>query len=92
MAVKDACYKMMVRPIIEYAAIIWSSFTQSAIYKLESVQRKACSKIHMLDTPVHVSDSYSYITAIKLANFKNVDGLRLKLYYDVQNHQQCSSG
>ena len=40
-AVKEACYKMMVRPILEYAAIIWSPFTQSAIYKLESAQGKA---------------------------------------------------
>ena len=32
---------MIVRPILEYAAIIWSPFTQSAIYKLESAQRKA---------------------------------------------------
>ena len=40
-AVKEACYKMMVRSILEYAAIIWSPFTQSAINKLESAQRKA---------------------------------------------------
>ena len=41
MRIKDTCYKMMVRPIIEYAAIIWSPHTQSAICKIETVQRKA---------------------------------------------------
>ena len=40
-AVKDACYKIMIRPIIEYAAIIWSPYTQSLINNLETVQRKA---------------------------------------------------
>ena len=42
MRIKDTCYKMMVRPIIEYAAIIWSPHTQSAtVCKIETVQRKA---------------------------------------------------
>ena len=40
-AVKDACYKIMIRPIIEYAAIIWSPYTQSLINNLEAVQRKS---------------------------------------------------
>ena len=40
-AVKDACYKIMICPIIEYAAIIWSPYTQSLINNLETVQSKA---------------------------------------------------
>ena len=40
-AVKDACYKIMIHTIIEYAAIIWSPYTQSLINNLEAVQRKA---------------------------------------------------
>ena len=40
-AVKDTCYKIMICPIIEYAAIIWSPYTQSLINNLEAVQRKA---------------------------------------------------
>ena len=31
----------MICPIIEYAAIIWSPYTQSLINNLETVQRKA---------------------------------------------------
>ena len=37
-AVKDAYYKIMICPIIEYAAIIWSPYTQSIINNLETVQ------------------------------------------------------
>ena len=40
-AVKDTCYKTMIRPIVEYAAIIWSPHMQSQINNLETVQRKA---------------------------------------------------
>ena len=39
-AIKGACYRM-IHPIIEYAAIIWSPYTQSLINNLETVQRKA---------------------------------------------------
>ena len=44
-AVKDACYKIMIHPIIEYAAIIWSPYTQSLINNLEAVQRKAVRSV-----------------------------------------------
>ena len=40
-SVKDACYKSMIRPIAEYAATIWCPHTQSSIYNLERIQRKA---------------------------------------------------
>ena len=40
-AVKDACYKIMIHPIIEHAAIIWNPYTRSLINNLEAVQRKA---------------------------------------------------
>ena len=41
--VKDAYYKIMIHPTIEYAVIIilWSPYTQSPINNLEAVQRKA---------------------------------------------------
>ena len=39
--VKECCYKIRVRPIMEYACAIWDPYTQANIYKLEMVQRRA---------------------------------------------------
>ena len=34
-------YQTYIRPIIEYAGIVWSLYTQSSIYAVEMLQRKA---------------------------------------------------
>ena len=39
--VKKNCYLSMVRPILEYASIVWSPHTQCDIHKIEMVQRCA---------------------------------------------------
>jgi len=36
-----SCYRIMVRPIIEYAASVWDPHTLSNINKLEAIQRRA---------------------------------------------------
>ena len=41
MAVKAQCYTTLVRPIMEYACIIWEPVTQKNIRELEMVQRRA---------------------------------------------------
>ena len=38
---KKLCYLAMVHPILEYASTVWSPYTNSNIYKLEMVQRRA---------------------------------------------------
>jgi len=38
--IKCSCYKIMVRPIVEYAATIWDPHTFCNIGKIESVQRR----------------------------------------------------
>ena len=38
---KVKCYQTYIRPIIEYAAVIWSPHTQSDIHIVEMLQRKA---------------------------------------------------
>ena len=39
--VKINCYKSLVRPILEYASIVWSPHTQLNINKVEKIQRQA---------------------------------------------------
>ena len=39
--IKTQCYTTLVRPIVEYAAIIWDPVTQRNIYELEMAQRRA---------------------------------------------------
>ena len=41
--VKEACYKLMMRPILEYSSTVWSPFTKKNITMIESVQRRAAS-------------------------------------------------
>ena len=38
---KVKCYQIYIRPIIEYAAIMWSPYTHSSIHAVEMLQRKA---------------------------------------------------
>ena len=39
--VKEACHKLMVRPVIEYASSVWSPYTKAKIGLVEAVQRRA---------------------------------------------------
>ena len=38
--VKEICYKIMVRPIVEYACIVWAPYTRMNIQSLKTVQIK----------------------------------------------------
>ena len=40
-AVNETCYMSMVKPILEYASLVWSPSTEHNISKLEMVQRRA---------------------------------------------------
>jgi len=39
--VRLACYRSMVRPVIEYASSVWSPYTKTNIGFVEAVQRRA---------------------------------------------------
>ena len=38
--IKNRCYKISIKPILEYASIIWSPYYDKYINKLEAVQRR----------------------------------------------------
>ena len=40
-SIKEICYKLMIRPILEYASTVWAPHLQKDILKLESVQRRS---------------------------------------------------
>ena len=39
--IKANAYKILVRPQVEYASVVWDPFTQANIDKIEMVQRRA---------------------------------------------------
>ena len=43
--IKTKCYQMYIRPICEYAAVIWSPHLQTNIHQIEMIQRKAARLI-----------------------------------------------
>ena len=50
--VKEICYKVMVRPIVEYACTVWAPCTRKNIQSLEAAQRKAAWFVKIdLDLP-----------------------------------------
>ena len=55
MSTKINCYKALVKPILEYAAIVWSPYIQKDIDKVEQVQRCAARFIF---------NNYSYLASI----------------------------
>ena len=53
--VKEACYQTLVRPIIEYAGMVWDPHTQANINRLEAVNRRAAR---------FVTNDYSYYSSV----------------------------
>ena len=39
--VKNKCYHTLIRPVLEYASIVWSPYLATLINKIESVQRRS---------------------------------------------------
>ena len=41
----ELCYRTLVRPLMEYATVIWDPFTEANIRKLEMVQRRSARMV-----------------------------------------------
>ena len=44
--VKDACYKTLVRPILEYSCTVWDPHTSKNVNNLEMVQRRSARFVY----------------------------------------------
>jgi len=55
MSVKANCFKSLVKPILEYACVVWAPHTQKDISNVESVQRRAAR---------FVFNDYSYHSSV----------------------------
>ena len=82
--VKIKCYLTYIRPIIEYAAVIWSPHLQNNIYQIEMVQRKA-ARFVFNDHSRHssVTDMLNRLNWQSLE--KRRDDLTLLMFYKIIN-------
>ncbi|KAK3098073.1 hypothetical protein FSP39_015909 [Pinctada imbricata] len=44
--IKEQCYRTMVRPVMEYACVVWDPITQKDTNKIEMVQRRAARFVY----------------------------------------------
>ena len=42
---KELCYRTLIRLILDYASVVWDSFTEENIQRLEMVQRRAARMV-----------------------------------------------
>lgn len=67
-------YKTYIRPILEYASVVWDPYTQKNITQLESIQRKSVRFIF---------NCYSWqVSPTVLLNNANLEPLKLRRYRD----------
>eukprot|EP00794_Sanderia_malayensis_P001703 gene1703-biopygen1557 len=76
--VKDASYKAMVRPILEYPSTVWDPCSKANIQTLEEVQRRAARYVfnnYSTKTPGCVTKMLSDLAWKSLESQENVAGL-----------------
>jgi len=80
--IKKMCYLAMVRPILEYSSVVWSSFTNSNIHKVEMVQRRAARFItHNCSPRVSVTEMLKNLNLPSLEERRN--SLKLVMMYKI---------
>ena len=80
--VKSLAYFTYVRPVLEYASVVWSPFTQSNIDKIEKVQCKAARFVF--------NDYYRYSSVTNMLNCLKWESLEHKstiiMFYKIINN------
>ena len=75
-----------IRPILEYAAVIWSPYTQTYIQQVEMIQRKAARFIFS-----NYSRFASVTTMLNKLNWQSLEkrrnDLTLAMFHKIINHQ-----
>lgn len=83
---KLTAYKCYVRPILEYADIVWDPYYQTAIDKIEKIQRRALRFIYnSYDREFSVKNLYetSQVEPLMIRRRNN----RLKFFYQLVNNK-----
>lgn len=83
--IKLLAYKTFIRPILEYANVVWFPHTKTNLRKLEAVQRKAIRFIHnryrRTDSPTNLLNASSLKTLSERAK-----EARLKFLFQILNN------
>ena len=86
---KHLAYTTLVRPIIEYAIIIWDSHTASNIHKLETVQRRSARHImHNYNIHASVTTILQYVHLPTLQQHRQHFKI-IMLYTPTSQHINC---
>ena len=76
------CYLAMVQPILEYSLVVWSSFTNSNIHKVEMVQHRAARFItHNCSPRASVTEMLNNLNLPSLEERRN--SLKLVMMYKI---------
>ena len=79
------CYHSLIRSILDYASIIWSSYTQKNIQLIESVQRRAARFVtNDYSSSTSVTNLLSDLGWKPLSHRRNE--LRLLMFYKIIQH------
>ena len=88
-SIKEICYKLMIRPIIEYASTIWTPHLQKDILKLETIQRRSARFV--LNDYARLSSMTSMIQKLGWPTLKQRrDNINIMMLYKIIHNNYSS--